>query len=279
MTGAAGILSIGQPAISYQIASLESAVGFPLFTRTKGKLTPTIEGLQLLAEVDRLYEGLSGIEAAARSIADHQRAILRVLMTAPLSSPSIVGAIGRYVAGHPGLRVDIDIAHRTTVIRNVVNGLADIGVVSLPVNTNKVIPSQLFISKLVCVVPDKHPMSRLTCITPNNLTGFSLIAMKPGGVIRPLIDRWFTSAGIAPVFEFEVGDAWAAIELVRVGLGVTIVAQVSAASQIGLAPSPLRMIPLDSIDGIEVGIILPAMDGGNRTAMSLLAFLQAEQLH
>lgn len=74
MVRASSAMAITQPAISYLISGLEKEVGFELFSRRGGKLTPTPEALQLMAEVNRLYDGLDGIKAAAQQIANHERA-------------------------------------------------------------------------------------------------------------------------------------------------------------------------------------------------------------
>lgn len=278
MTGAADLLAVGQPAISYQIASLEAAVAFPLFTRAKGKLAPTPEAVQLLTEVDRLYDGLAGIESAANDIATHRRAILRVLLTSTFSNAKVVCAIGRFVAKHPGLRIDLDIVQRATVIRNVANGLADVGVVSLPVNASGTIVTPLFTTELVCVVPHSHWLAVRTCITPDDIAAEPIVAMKAGGVVRPLVDQWFTSAGVHRSFECEAGDALAAVELVRAGLGVTIVSGITAASLVTPQDLALKVVPLHAMDSIQIGAIMPEIDGGNRTAASLLDFLKSEPL-
>ncbi|WAL83701.1 LysR family transcriptional regulator [Pandoraea sp. XJJ-1] len=275
MTAAADVLSIGQPAVSYQISTLETTVGFSLFNRAKGKLTPTAEAYQLLAEVDRLYDGLSGIEAAALEIAGHHRATLRILLTSAFSNTFIVGAIGRFAASHPGLRIDLDATHRPAVIRNIANGLADIGIVSLPVNVSRTIVEPLFTNELVCVAPRTHPLARARAVTAADLASVPLVAMKPGGVIRSIMERWFTTAGLHCVFDFEVRDAWSAIELVRAGLGVTVVSKISASSQISMDDEALVTVAIDSIEAVEVAAILPETDAGNRTAASLLAFLKA----
>ncbi|KQR77134.1 hypothetical protein ASG35_12800 [Burkholderia sp. Leaf177] len=274
MTAAAETLAIGQPGISYQISTLETAVGFALFNRAKGKLTPTSEAFQLLSEVDRLYEGLTGIEAAAVEIAGHHRAVLRVLLTSAFSNTTLVGAIGRFAASHPGLRIDLDAAHRPAVVRNVANGLADIGIVSLPVNVSRTLAEPLFTSALVCVLPQAHPLAQKSSICPDDLASVSLVAMKPGGVIRPILERWFSAAGIHRVFDYEVRDAWAAIELVRVGLGVTVVSRISAASQAVRRDDDLIMVPIEAIENIEVAAIMPETGAVNRTVASLVAFLK-----
>lgn len=93
MVRASSAMAITQPAISYLISGLEKEVGFELFSRRGGKLTPTPEALQLMAEVNRLYDGLDGIKAAAQQIANHERATVRVLLTQALASGRIMNAI------------------------------------------------------------------------------------------------------------------------------------------------------------------------------------------
>jgi len=187
MVRASSALAVTQPAVSYLIGSLESAVGFALFRREKGKLIPTPEAHQLIDEVDRLYESVDEVEAVARLIANHQRAVLRILLTPALSTGACVQAIGRYAARHPGMRLDIDTAHRATILRRLLSGHADLAVLSLPVETDRIVATSVFTSDLVCVLPAHHEPPRPDTITPDDLAGVPLIGLKPSGVIRPLV--------------------------------------------------------------------------------------------
>ncbi|GAA4339450.1 LysR family transcriptional regulator [Pigmentiphaga soli] len=273
MVRASAVLSITQPAVSYLIGSLESAVGFPLFVRAKGKLIPTPEAHQLVNEVDRLYEGLDEIETVARLIANHQRAVLRILLTPALSTGACVHAIGRYAAQHPGIRLDIDTAHRATIVRRILAGQADLAVVSLPVETDRIATTRVFSSDLVCVAPAGLPPAAGDAASPADLADCPLIGLKPSGLIRPIVDRWFAAAGVAPRFDVEVRDAWTAIELVRSGVGAAIVARISVPPFGG---QPLRTLALAPAERIEIGVVSPAAPHPDRTVESLVAFLRRQ---
>jgi len=273
MVRASAALSITQPAVSYLIGSLESAVGFALFRREKGKLIPTPEAHQLIDEVDRLYESVDEVEAVAHLIANHQRAVLRILLTPALSTGACVQAIGRYAARHPGLRLDIDTAHRATIVRRLLSGHADLAVLSLPVETDRIVATSVFASDLVCVLPAHHEPPLPDAVTPADLADIPLIGLKPSGVIRPIVDRWFSAAEIKPRFDIEVRDAWTAIELVRGGVGAAIVGRISVPP---LGADPLRVLTLSPAERIEIGVVSPASPPPNRTVGALADFLRAQ---
>ncbi|MBN9474005.1 MAG: LysR family transcriptional regulator [Burkholderiales bacterium] len=273
MVRASSALAVTQPAVSYLIGSLESAVGFALFRREKGKLIPTPEAHQLIDEVDRLYESVDEVEAVARLIANHQRAVLRILLTPALSTGACVQAIGRYAARHPGMRLDIDTAHRATILRRLLSGHADLAVLSLPVETDRIVATSVFTSDLVCVLPAHHEPPRPDTITPDDLAGVPLIGLKPSGVIRPIVDRWFSAAGVKPSFDIEVRDAWTAIELVRSGVGAAIVGRISVPP---FGADPLRVLTLAPAERIEIGIVSPASLPVHRTVGALADFLRTQ---
>lgn len=271
MVRAAELLSVTQPAVSYLIGSLERGVGFALFERQRGKLKATAEAHQLAAEIDRLYEGLDGIEAAARQIANHQRALLRLLITPALSSHRLVGLIGQFLKEHPGMRLDMDMAHRASVIRKIADRQADLGIVSLPIDTDQAECTDLFVSPVVGVVGKDHPLANRKELRPRDLMGQPLILLKPNGIIRPMVDAWFLTEGIIPQSDIEARDAWAAIELVRSGVGIAIVSDLSLADRV---ESALVAVPLQPSLKIRVGAISHKDASAGRTVSSLLEFLR-----
>ena len=64
---AAEIMRLSQPAVSRLLSDLETAVGYGLFERRKGRLTPRGEAWELYAEVDRSLIGLERIKDRSTS--------------------------------------------------------------------------------------------------------------------------------------------------------------------------------------------------------------------
>lgn len=271
MVRASSAMSVTQPAISYLIGSLEAEVGFGLFSRRGGKLTPTPEALQLMAEVDRLYDGLDGIQTAARQIANHERATVRILITQALAGGRIVRAIGQFAVAHPGLKFDVDVDHRMTILHRISSGQADLGILSLPPKMDDAIATRLFDSEFLCVSSVPGTLDTKSKITPHDLAEVPIVALKAGGVIRPKVESWFSDAGIRPNFVIEVGDAGTAIELVRGGLGVTIVSSFSVPER--RLPG-LLALPLEPRQDVEIGAMVPVTQHPNRAARALVDFLR-----
>jgi DNA-binding transcriptional LysR family regulator len=276
MMRAGDIMSISQPAVSYLVGSLERAVGFALFLRKGGKLVPTPEAHQLLAEVEQVYQGLEDIETAARQIANHQRAVIRILITPAMTGGGIIQAIGRFALGHPGIQLDIDVTHRTAIMHRIHSGQADVGILSLPETDAAPACVNLFTSHLRCVFPSGLVKAR-SKVRPEHLAGLPVIALRQTSLIRPHVDSWFAAAGIRPVHNLQVGDSGAAVELVRSGLGVTIVSSFSVPGGAAAGAQPvLQSLPLDPPVHIKIGAVVPDTPSPNRSVAALVDALRED---
>jgi DNA-binding transcriptional LysR family regulator len=270
MVRASAAMAITQPAVSYLIGSLESAVGFALFSRQGGKLSATPEALQLMAEVDRLYDGLEAIEAVAKRIVNYEKAAVRILITQPLSAGRIVSAIGKFAAAHPGLKLSLEVDHRSTIVHRINSGQADLGILSLSPGV-EALGTKLFSSELLCVSAAPGILDGQVAVTPQHLESTPMVALTTSGLIRPMVDAWFADAGIEPNYAIDAGDAGMAMELVRGGLGVTIVSSLSFPVR---QDSGLKAVPLAPGLHVEIGAMVPASQHPNRAVKALIDFLK-----
>src|SRR5260370_39654950 len=78
VTHAASSLGITQPAVSAQIARLESELGFSLFTRTGNRLRLTSEAITFRAEAERTLDRTDDLVRAAEHIRQGQVGSLTV---------------------------------------------------------------------------------------------------------------------------------------------------------------------------------------------------------
>lgn len=269
MVRASAVMAITQPAVSYLIGSLEQAVGFPLFSRQGGKLSATPEALQLMAEVDRLYDGLDAIETVAKQIANHEKAVVRVLVT-QASAARIAGAIGKFAAAHPGLRLSLDVDRRSTIVHRIHSGQADLGILSLPIGS-EASGTRLFSIEMLCVAATPGPLDAQTTVSPRDLADLPMVALPESGTIRPMVDAWFAEAGVKPRYAVDTGEAGMALELVRSGLGVTVVSSISLPSH---QDHGLRAVPLAPARRMEMGAIVPASQHPNRAVTKLIEVLK-----
>lgn len=270
MVRASAAMAITQPAVSYLIGSLESAVGFALFSRQGGKLSATPEALQLMTEVDRLYDGLDGIESAARRIANYDKTVVRILTTTAFSSSRLLASVGQFAAAHPMLKLDIDVGRRSTIAHRVNSGQADLGILSLAPDI-ETFGTRLFSSELLCLSSAPGNLDGQSNATPRTLATTPIVTLKTSGLVRQIVDAWFADAGVEPNYVIEVADAAMAIELVRGGLGVTIVSSINVPKR---QDSSLIAVPLFPKRTLEIGAITPTSQHPNRAVKALIDFLK-----
>ena len=65
---AAELLGISQPAASKVLGHAESALGFRLFERIKGRLRPTAEAAILFVEAEKIQHGMGQVRSLAENL-------------------------------------------------------------------------------------------------------------------------------------------------------------------------------------------------------------------
>lgn len=270
MVRASAAMAITQPAVSYLISSLESTVGFPLFSRQGGKLSATPEALQLMTEVEHLYEGLDGIESAARRIANYDKAVIRIHMSQALAASRILSSIGQFAAAHPGLKLDLDVGHRSSILHRINSGQIDLGILSLTPEVESV-STKLFSSELLCLSAAPGLLDGQQAVTPRSLAATPIVTLRTSGLVRRIVDAWFADAGVIPKYVIEAADPAMAIELVRGGLGVTIVSSLSVPKR---QDSSLVAVPLVPKQAVEIGAVTPTSRHPNRAVRALIELLK-----
>ncbi|RUM99416.1 LysR family transcriptional regulator [Pseudaminobacter arsenicus] len=241
MTGAARLLEVTQPAISSQIARLESQVGFALFERVNGRLKASHQGRLFYAEV---RNALGMIEQLAQE-ADNIRAGVAESVTIashPSGSISILpGVIAELMRTRPLARIRM-INRTSEEVRAIFEaGAADIAIAEWPIHIPD-IHLQRYMVPCVAIVPEKHELAEKTVINPGDLSGVPLVGMPVARLIGHQIRNAFVEHHIdyLPVAESEYFSTICG--MVAAGCGVAIVDRWSAETfrPLGLAVRPFQ---------------------------------------
>lgn len=229
VTRAALSLHISQPAVSRLITDLESRIGFALFERQQGRLTPTAEARVLFEEVERAFVGLDRIAQAAHQIRAMQRGSLRVAGSPAVALDLLPAVIARFVELHAGIHVSLLAHSATTVVEKVASGQCDVGLIAEPIPHPAVRSERLANTVMRCIVPRKHRLARRASLGPADLHGERFISFPQSFDARSAIDRVFVDAGVARDLVIEAQLSQAIVALVANGAGVALIDPVTAA--------------------------------------------------
>jgi DNA-binding transcriptional LysR family regulator len=241
ITQAALSLGLTQPAVSAQIARLESDIGFALFVRSGNRVRPTAEAMAFREEVEqtlakigdlsRVAEQIRAGEVGSLTIASHPMAGVTLL-------PPVVAAFARE---RPNIKVELFVRNSDLVRGMFPSRSYDIGIAELPVD-----PSGLAITRYrigcVAIMPKDHPLTAYDVITPELMSGHPFVGMSRLWTAYHLVEKVFADAD-AHLNVVASSELFAAIcVMVANGIGISIVDRASALQfqSAGLEIRPFR---------------------------------------
>lgn len=241
-TLAAQRLGMSQSAVSRAIAAIEKRHGKTLFHRESGRLQPTAEALDLYRE------GSAALTALAALTGKHvEERTERLVVTAPptLLQCFMVQVVAEFAPRHPNVTVSLAVAGVEDVTGVIADGRAALVVTDATFMHSGVVAEVLVDTDVVCVMPTGHHLAAKPWIGPNDLDDEAYITINRKHSLRSALDRVFDESGIRPRTVVETDVAMAAVEMVRSGLGVSV-----------LNPFPIL---LDRRDGVVVRPFLPTV--------------------
>ena len=167
---AARALGRTQPAVSAMIAALERELGFALFLRAQGKLTPTPEARFFLEETEEILGRLDQARQTLAGISKLESGHLRVACHPAASGVFLPGALTGFLAGRPDVRVSLMMRTSRVVEDLIASQQFDLGVAEAPAPRASIRQTD-FDLDCVCVLAAGHPLADRAAIAPADLDG------------------------------------------------------------------------------------------------------------
>ncbi|MBL8689181.1 MAG: LysR family transcriptional regulator [Rhodospirillaceae bacterium] len=111
-TGAADRLGLAKSLVSRRLARLEERLGARLIARTTRKLALTEAGRAFYERARRLLEETADAEATAMATAADLKGRLRIAAPMSFGQLHLAPAVGRFLADHPEVEIDVDLNDR-----------------------------------------------------------------------------------------------------------------------------------------------------------------------
>jgi DNA-binding transcriptional LysR family regulator len=222
LTEAARLLGISQPAVSQLLRELENQLGLALFVRVGSRISPTGEAHGLLPEAERLLRQLGTVESRAAELRDTGAGTLLLASMPNVAACIIPQALAGFAVERPRVRVSLNAYVIREVVRQVRQEGADLGFVYAPVEDLGVAAEPILRVGTVCVLPIGHPLAQAVTITAAELEKHTMILLDPINTPGLYLRRQFEDAGIRVRHVLETNLSFAALGMVRAGLGIYI---------------------------------------------------------
>jgi DNA-binding transcriptional LysR family regulator len=212
-------LGLSQSAVSRSISSLEARTGRLLFERDNGRLRPTGEAVRLNRRLDQLFDALDRIDGPLPP----ERESLRLIAPPTYAHRFLVTQIAGFLKANPNYFISLEVAPSDEVIRGILDERFDLGLTAVDLSREGVKLTPFRVSSAVCVMPKDHALAGRDAVRPEDLHDLPLIALTHRHARRAQLEKVLLAARSEPRIVAEVSTTFAAVDLAREGLGVTIV--------------------------------------------------------
>ena len=242
LTNAGKHLNLTQSALSHQLNDLERRLTTPLFHRVGRRLVPTLAGERLLEGAKRSLAILRHTEGSLKRIASGQEAVLRLTTECYTAYHWLPAILEEFARRCP--KVDVQVVAEATrrPIEALLAGKIDVGIIYDAVVDDRIDCVPLFEDEMVVVMAPSHPFAHKPFVRAEDLADEHLLVYTPLSPDGLIMQRVLTPAGVQPRRVTAIQLTEAMLEMVRAGLGVSILAR--WAVQPHLASGMLRGIPV-----------------------------------
>ncbi|MGB1711014.1 MAG: LysR substrate-binding domain-containing protein [Miltoncostaeaceae bacterium] len=227
---AAEELGISQPAVSFQIRSLEDRIGERLLDRSGRRVTLTDVGRVVDSHARRMLALEADMLRDVAGLADH------------LSGPLILGSstgpgelllphlLGGFKRENPEVEVSLVVQDTQAVCDRVLDDEIELGVVGAARPHRGLVFEPFMRDELVVICPPDHPLADEGEITLAGLAAQPLIIQQRGSGVRAVLEAALRAEGIRPrdlEVILELGLQQSARVAVLDGLGVTVISRLA----------------------------------------------------
>lgn len=268
-TAAGEKLRVSQSAISRQVLLLEEELGDEIFHRVGRRVRITSAGDALLQLSNRVFQDVHDTLA---EISDRQESLkgnFRLVggMTVCLYVfPALLAELQRV---HPQLDLKITGASSDKCIAELRTGVADLGLLTLPIDAPDLVAVPVLEEELLLVTEPKHPLAKHRRILPSDLTKQPFVLFETGSNSRRVLDEFFLKEHVEPRIVMETENVEIIKSMVRTGLGIGIIPYLAVAAEVAN-----RQLFCSRITGHtlirETGWIYPKMSRLPRTVSEVL---------
>jgi len=213
-----------QPAISSQIRGIEEEVGAKLFDRSGGKVSLTAAGKAFVKYVEETLDARKAMMVAIAEMERVPRGEIIVGANEGTCLHILPHVFAEFKKQYPEVSVNIKRADYAKVLESIIDNSVDFGVVSLPVNDNRLTVVLIHRDELVLITTPQHPLGKMKSATIADASKFPLIVPKAGHT-RDAIEQLFHERRLKPNFTMELDSSELLKRFVAADVGVGFISR------------------------------------------------------
>jgi DNA-binding transcriptional LysR family regulator len=213
-----------QPAISAQIRGLEDEIGAKLLDRSGGKVSLTGAGKAFQKYAEDAIQARRAVVTAMAEMERVPRGEIVVGANEGTCLHVLPEVFSEFKKQYPGVSVNINRLESAGILGGVIDNSVDFGVISLPVNDNRLTVVPIHRDELVIITPPRHPLSKTKSATLADASQYPLLIPEAGHT-RDAIEEFFHERKLKLNISMELDSSELLKRFVAADVGIGFIAR------------------------------------------------------
>jgi len=225
-------LGLSQSAVSHSMKALEGEAGCRLLDKMGKKAVLTQAGEQLLERATRILAEMSEARAELGRLGKWGQSRLRLGASTTACQHVLPGVLREFKDSFPNCTVSIEPGDTPEMIEALRNHKIDLAVNLEPKRGEPLDFRPLFTDELHFIVSPQHPWARAGKVERAEIARQNYIVYKRRSYTSEMIEEHFRADDIVLFSQLDLGNMEAIKELVKLGIGISILAPWTAKKEI-----------------------------------------------
>jgi DNA-binding transcriptional LysR family regulator len=267
---------LSQSAVSQLVSQLEERLGVQLIDRSTRPLQLTALGQKYYDGSKAILEQYLELDASLRQAQAQLAATVRVAAIYSVGLGDMSQYVERFVADHPNTRIHFEYLHPDRVYEEVLQGVADFGLVSFPRKMRELTVLPWREEEMVLACSPRHPLARHPhSVRPAQLQGEKYIGFEKGLVVRRQVDRLLREQGVAVQVIMEFDSIENIKKAIEISAGIALLPEPTLRREV--ESGTLVALPLAGCHFVRpLGVIHRRHNKLSRTALRFMDLLRRD---
>jgi len=235
---------VTQSAVSQQVRGLEEKFRRRLLERVRGRrdLNLTQAGEAFYEASREVLLAYGRLEESMRQLTGTVSGTVRVATVYSVGLHELPPVVREFMSSYPQAKIDLEYSRTTRIVRDVLSGAAELGVVAFPEKKRGLEVVTLDGDRLVLICSPAHPLAKRKKVSAADLQGQDFVLFERDIPTRRATDRVLRAHGVSVHRVAEFDNIETIKRAVEVGLGIAVVPRPSVLDE--QRSGQLAVVPL-----------------------------------
>ena len=215
-------------AASTRIKSLETRLDARLLYRNSRGVELTPAGRRLLEHARQVMRQVDSLKNDFADGSTGTTGHIRIFANTTAVTEFMPEILARFLAGRPGVTVDLPERLTRDIIRGVMDGSTDLGITAGPINAPGLERLHFSTDRLVLAVPTVHPLAARGRVTLDDTLRYPHISLHEGSTMLTFLREQVENRGAGLILRIQVSSFEAICRMVEAGVGIGVIPESAA---------------------------------------------------